>query len=102
MYIVAGLIFILIFVMVICKRKENLKFFHPSNIKNWPYYYYTIGSYQLGGQWPPDMYTRMRYYYPGFNTNGQSYWLRPGITYSRWPKGRWVRKNNNYYFISNS
>lgn len=73
----------------------------PVNIRQWPYYYYT-DPYLPDPIFPTNMYTRLRYYYPGFITSGWSYWLRPDIETVRSQRGRWTRDNNNYYFINNS
>lgn len=81
---------------------EGLSFFNPVNTDYWPYYYYsTPYQYRDGGAWPPGMQSRLYNWQPGFATSGWSYWLRPGITYDRWPRNRWVKNNGNYFFINN-
>lgn len=82
---------------------ENLSFYHPVNTDYWPYYYYTKPyQYEDGGAWPPNMQSRLYNWQPGFASgSGWSYWLRPGISYNRWPRNRWVKQNNKYYFINN-
>jgi hypothetical protein len=84
-------------------NKEYMTFFHPVNTQYWPYYYYSNPyQYENGGAWPPGMKSRLYNWQPGFQTSGWSYWLRPGITYDRWPRSRWVKQNGSYYFINNS
>lgn len=82
---------------------ERLSFYHPVNTDYWPYYYYTKPyQYQDGGAWPPNMESRLYNWQPGFSSGtGWSYWLRPGISYNRWPRNRWVKQNGSYYFINN-
>lgn len=82
---------------------ERLSFYHPVNTDYWPYYYYTKPyQYQDGGAWPPNMQSRLYNWQPGFASGtGWSYWLRPGISYNRWPRNRWVKQNGTYYFINN-
>jgi hypothetical protein len=82
---------------------EGLSFYHPVNTEYWPYYYYTnpYKSKEQGG-WPPNMQSRLYNWQPGFASGtGWSYWLRPGISYDRWPRNRWVKQNDKYYFINN-
>jgi len=83
--------------------RENLSFYHPVNTDYWPYYYYTKPyQYEDGGAWPPNMQSRLYNWQPGFASgSGWSYWLRPGISYNRWPRNRWVKQNDKYYFINN-
>jgi hypothetical protein len=84
------------------KRDSPLAFSHPVNNRYWPYYYYTYPyQYTEGGAWPPNMYSRLRNWQPGYDTAGWSYWMRPGISYARWPRNRWVHNNGSYYFINN-
>lgn len=82
--------------------KEHMTFFHPVNTQYWPYYFYSQPyQYQDGGAWPPGMKSRLYNWQPGFETSGWSYWLRPGMAYTRWPRSRWVKQNGSYYFINN-
>jgi len=76
---------------------------HVVDIKQFPYYHYTRPyRYEDGGAWPPNMFTRMLNWYPGFSTGtGWSYWMRPGMSYSKWPRNRWVNTNGAYYRIDN-
>lgn len=81
---------------------EQMTFFHPVNSQYWPQYYYGQPyQYKFGGAWPPNMFSRLYNWQPGFQTSGWSYWLRPGITYDRWPRGRWVKQNGTFYFVNN-
>jgi hypothetical protein len=73
----------------------------PVNLRLWPYYFYT-DPYLPDPVYPENLYTRLRYWYPGFLTSGWSYTLRPDISNVRSQRNRWVRDNNNYYFINNS
>jgi hypothetical protein len=83
-------------------QKEEMTFFHPVNTQYWPYYYYSNPyQYQNSGAWPPGMSSRLYNWQPGFETSGWSYWLRPGMSYVRWPRSRWVKQNGSYYFINN-
>jgi len=82
--------------------KEHMTFFHPINNRYWPYYFYSFPYfYDKTGSWPPNMYSRLYNLQPAFNTSGWSYWMRPGVAYSAWPRGRWVKHNQNHYFINN-
>jgi hypothetical protein len=83
-----------------------MTFDQPVNTKYWPYTYYAYPyQYLQGGAWPPNMYSKLYHWQPGYDTAGWSYWLRPGMSYARWPRNKWVKKNdtNNttYYFINN-
>lgn len=81
---------------------EHLTFLQPIDTRYWPYYYYSYPyRYMEGGAWPPDMYSRLRNWEPGFQTSGWSYWMRPGITYTKMPRNRWIRSNGSYYYINN-
>lgn len=81
---------------------SSASFLNPPNIRYWPYYYYTYPyQYSEGGAWPPNMYSRLYHWQPGYDTAGWSYWMRPGMSYSRWPRNRWVQNNGSYYFIDN-
>jgi hypothetical protein len=83
-------------------EKEHMTFFHPVNTTYWPYYHYSAPyQYENGGAWPPGMKSRLYNWQPGFGTSGWSYWMRPGISYNRWPRSRWVKQNGSYYFINN-
>lgn len=81
---------------------EKLSFSNPVDVGNWPYYRYTL-PYQgkSGGVWPSNMLNRINQWSPGFETSGWSLFLRPGVTYDRWARNRWVRQNNRYYYINN-
>lgn len=82
---------------------ETMQFLNgPANTRYWPYYHYTFPyQYTEGGAWPPNMSSRLYNWQPGFATSGWSYWMRPGMSYARWPRNRWVRNNTSYYFINN-
>jgi hypothetical protein len=82
--------------------REDLTFNQPVDTRYWPYYYYSYPyRYQEGGAWPPGMFTRMKNWSPGFETSGWSYWMRPGMSYDKWPRNRWVKNNDSYYYINN-
>jgi hypothetical protein len=49
--------------------------------------------------WPPGMFDRLYYWYPGFYTSGLSWWLRPMNKYGS--QSFWVKSNGNYYYIRN-
>lgn len=82
---------------------NKLTFGHPQTIRYWPNFNYSYPyKYSTGsGAWPPGMYSRLLYNTPGFYTNGDGMWMRPGVGYVRWPRGSWVRNNTQYYFINN-
>lgn len=84
-------------------RKSGASFFNgPADTRYWPYYHYTFPyQYTEGGAWPPNMYSRLYNWQPGFATSGWSYWMRPGMSYARWPRNRWVKNNGSFYFINN-
>lgn len=89
------------------ERFSNSSRFLPTvNSRYWPTYYYSFPyQYAYSGAFPEDMYTRMRYWSPGFYTGtGWKYQLRPGMGFKYWPRNRWVRKtrvgNNDRYYIS--
>lgn len=73
----------------------------------WPYHYYSYPYHKnLGGTWPPGLYSRLYHWSPGFYSgSGWSYYLRPGMANWKWPRNRWVRHNrvggDNYYYVSN-
>lgn len=83
-------------------KKEDMAFFNgPANTRYWPYYHYTFPyQHTEGGAWPPNMFSRMYNWQPGYATSGWSYWMRPGMSYSRWPRNRWIRNNGSFYFIN--
>jgi hypothetical protein len=82
---------------------EHMAFLNgPANTRDWPYYHYTFPyQYTEGGAWPPNMYSRLYNWQPGYDTAGWSYWMRPGMSYARWPRNRWVRNNGSFYYINN-
>jgi len=87
--------------------KENLKFFSAENTRYWPYNYYSFPyNYKYGGAWPPGMFSRLRFWSPGYYSgSGLRYAMRPGIGHKYWPRNRWIRhtsgKKNNYYYVTN-
>jgi len=75
---------------------------HIDDIRYWPYYYYTLPyRYQQGGAYPPNMYTRMSHWQPGYDVHGWSFNMRPGMTYDKWRRNVWVKNNGSYYNIDN-
>jgi hypothetical protein len=86
---------------------EHLEYNPSQNTRLWPYYYYSFPyNYKYTGAWPPDMYSRLNYWSPGFYTgSGLSYYMRPGIGYKYWPRNRWIRHTtggkNTYYMLTN-
>lgn len=80
----------------------TLKTFDPVNTRYWPYYHYTFPyQHTEGGAWPPGMYSRFYNWQPGYDTAGWSYWMRPGMSYNRWPRNRWIQKLGDHYTINN-
>lgn len=74
----------------------------PDKTRYWMYNYYANEGDPTTTRLPPGLFSRMYYWYPGFNENGYSFHLRPGISeVKKWPRNRWVRHNDNYYYISN-
>jgi hypothetical protein len=49
--------------------------------------------------WPQGLYNRGQYWYPGFQTSGWSWWLRPMQKYGT--QSFWVKNNGNYFYIRN-
>jgi len=79
---------------------------NPVNSKYWPYYYYSFPYQNMtSGPFPPGLYSSLYNWQPAFETSGWSNWLRPGMYYNAWPRGRWVRKqektSGSYYYINN-
>ena len=89
--------------------REGMEYSKPENTRYWPYFYYSQ-SYNPesgGGGWPPDMYSTMRFWTPGFYTGtGWSHHLRPGMGTKFWPRNRWIRHRtqgkNAYYMLTNN
>jgi len=85
---------------------DTARYVPDINAKYWPTYYYSFPyQYRNSGAFPEDMYTRLRFWSPGFYTGtGWKYQLRPGMGFKYWPRNRWVRKtydgSNKYYYIS--
>jgi len=80
---------------------EKLSFSNPINTQNWQYYRTLPYQGKSGGVFAPSLLNRTNQWEPGFQTSGWSLWLRPSITYDRWPRNRWVKQNNRYYYINN-
>jgi hypothetical protein len=88
--------------MIPTPNVEHMTFSQPLNTSNWPYYNYSQPyQYKTGGAWPPNMFSRLYNWQPGYNTAGWSFWLRPGMTYDKWQRNRWVKQNGNFYYINN-
>jgi len=49
--------------------------------------------------WPPYVFDRLFEWYPGFQTSGWSWWLRPMNRYGK--EAFWVKNNGNYFYIRN-
>lgn len=80
---------------------ERFKY-SPADNDYWLYSHYANQDDPSSTRFPPGLFSRLYYWYPGFNVNGYSFHLRPGIhRVTPWPKNRWVRNNDNYYYISN-
>jgi hypothetical protein len=92
-------------------RRENfnpsqdeggLKFLPTPNLRYAPQYLYTLPySYREGGAYPPNMFTRYNQWQPGYDTAGWSWTMRPGMSYNKWPRNRWVHTNGNHFVINN-
>lgn len=92
--------------IVVCymvyKREGLLLSPHVTNIRQWPYYYYTLPyRYQDGGAWPPGMYTRLSQWQPGYDVTGWSFDMRPGVGFVRFPRNRWLKTDGHKYYINN-
>jgi hypothetical protein len=93
------LIALVIFIVykVFTPSRENMKAVTLSQ----PY------NFKYGGLWPPDMYSRLYYWSPGFyNGSGLSLQFRPGMENKNFPRNRWIDKTNMgnsvpYYKVSN-
>ncbi len=65
------------------------------------YYSHGVDNNRFSG-WIPGMFSRLRYWNPGFRVHGWQYYLRPGShDLLNSPQNRWVRHNGVYYFIHN-
>ena len=72
------------------------------NLRYAPYYNYTLPyMFKEGGAWPPNMSTRYANWQPGYDTAGWSWTMRPGMSYNKWPRNRWVRTNGGHFTINN-
>lgn len=89
------------------QSRENFSYFHPINSRYFPYMYYSFPyNYKYGGAWPPGLFSRLYFWTPGYYIGtGWSYYMRPGMGYSKWPRNRWIRNTQNgkdaYYYVSN-
>jgi len=85
------------------KGAEGMKYFPDVNTRLWKRYYYTFPyNYKTQGAWPPGMFSRLRYWSPGYYTgSGWQFELRPGIEQKYWQRNRWIRSNGDYYLIRN-
>lgn len=96
-----------IFMAKLPDEKEELSYWPGFNRRYWPRYYYSWpNNYRYGGAWPPGLYSRLRFWSPGYYTgSGWNYYLRPGLRYRYWPRNRWVRHTkggkHSYYYVSN-
>lgn len=80
----------------------DVKTFDPVYTRYWPHYHYTFPYENTeGGSWPPNMHTRYYNWQPGYDTSGWSFWMRPGMSYTQWPRNRWVQKLGGHYTIDN-
>ncbi len=100
------LVIVIIIVVIYClnnNSKEKLKFFDTINTRYWPQYYYSFPySYKYGGTFPTGMYSRLKFWSPGFYSgSGLRYDLRPDLHIKYWPRNRWINNNNSYYNIYN-
>lgn len=83
--------------------REHMVFNHPLDNRHMPYYnqYYPY-QYLEGGAWPPNMFSRFYEWQPGFDaTTGWSQWMRPGMSYNKWPRNRWLRHTDKKFYINN-
>lgn len=77
----------------------NVFVMDDTNFRSWPYYYYSNPN--PGGSFPPNMLSKLRQIEPGFEPNGLSYELRPGIKYRDWSANRWFRSSGSYNYMNN-
>jgi hypothetical protein len=101
--IIAAVLFAIGIGIFIYARREHL-LLSPAvtNTRQWPYYHYTIPyKYEEGGAWPPNMYTRLSHWFPGYETSGWGFDMRPGFGYTNWPRNRWVKSDGTHYYINN-
>lgn len=108
--IVAVLLLILLWVACGARWKHKNKkddkegYFNEDAKTFWRDYYYSNAAkpgHLYGGMWPDGMYSRMYYWYPGFETSGWSTEARPGTEETQWPRSRWERNDGSYYYINN-
>lgn len=78
------------------------------NRSYWPSNYYYNLQAQPTGNFPYNMYNRLRNWSPGYYTgSGWRYGLRPGISNYYQPRNRWIRhtpfggEGPSYYYITN-
>ena len=65
-----------------------------------PYSNYAFPNAYLwpGSNYPSALYTAMRQFTPGFQTNGLTWFLRPNL-HRIHSRGRWAINNGHYYYI---
>lgn len=80
----------------------------PFQVKNrtyWPKYYYSFPYNEDTYAWPPGLFSRSYYWYPGFSSGtGLSFSKRPSRKTLPRPRNAWLRNdgsNNPHYFVSN-
>lgn len=73
----------------------------PSNTSFWPKWYYRSPYFKgLEGTWPPNMFSKTRFWSPSFYTgSGLQYFLRPGIKDQNYPRFRWTRDNGTHNYL---
>jgi hypothetical protein len=78
---------------------DSMKFprFPPATLK--ALYESGVPINRVYTSWPPGLFNRLYYWYPGFYTSGMSWWLRPMQRYGK--QAFWVKSNGNYYYIRN-
>ena len=84
--------------------REHMTFSHPLDTRQMPYFFnfHPFHYEENGGaSYPPAMFSRFYNWYPGFDTSGWSTTMRPGMSYKKWPRNRWLRNNDEYYYINN-
>jgi hypothetical protein len=69
----------------------------PATLKGLYYSGLPIGK--LYTKLPPNLYNRMNFWYPGFNTSSWSWWFRPGMKTGF--QSFWIKNNGNYFYIQN-
>ena len=98
--IAAIIVFVIIYETGREKYTPNRQQF-PLNSSFWPQWYYRSPHYKgIEGTWPPNMFSKTRFWSPTFYTgSGLQYYLRPGVKDNNYPRFRWKNDNGRYDYV---